>query len=37
MKNPIKDFKDGNVILTTDFNIRSKKFRKRMPILKLAE
>ena len=36
MKNPIKD-KDGNVILTTDFNIRSKKFRKRMPILKLAD
>jgi len=35
-KNPIKD-KDGNIILTTDFNIRSKKFRKRMPILKLAD
>jgi CRISPR-associated endonuclease Csn1 len=35
-KNPIKD-KYGNIILTTDFNIRSKKFRKRMPILKLAD
>lgn len=34
-KNPIKD-KNGFEVLTTDFRIKNKRFRKRMPISKLS-